>query len=129
MNLPFRSAFIVPHTFEYVVCSFPQNSKKSLIYFLIYSFHSIVNCSFLELVTFLLFLLLLMSISNIWWSDMRHYSKYFIINFRLLIWYISYHLIKSVYTCFLYDNVVTFVRNFMKCLNYSLFFVFRLNAL
>ena len=73
MNFSLSTAFIMSHKFGYVMPSFLLNSIKSLISFIIsplterslsrefFSFH--------EYVDFLLFMLLLKSKFNPWWSD------------------------------------------------------------
>ena len=70
MTFPLSIAFIVSHMFWYVVPSFSLNSKKSLIYFFIFSLNklSLIRAlfSFHVFVGFLLFLLLSKGSPNSW---------------------------------------------------------------
>ena len=73
MNFPLSTAFIVSHKFGYDVSTFSLNSRKSLISFFISSLTKLSLSrelfSFHEYVGFLMFLLLLKSSFNPWWSD------------------------------------------------------------
>jgi hypothetical protein len=73
MNLFLGTTFIKSQNSGYIVYSFTFNLRKSLISFLIsaltyFSFSSELF-SFHEFVSFLLFLLLLVSSFNLWWTD------------------------------------------------------------
>jgi hypothetical protein len=73
MNFPRSSTLIVSHKFGYVVISFSLNSRKSLISFFLSSLmQRLMNgelFNFHACVGFLVFLLLLKSSFNPWWSS------------------------------------------------------------
>ena len=76
MCFPLRTAYIVSHTFGYVVASFSLNSKKSLMSFFI-SFLTTLSLSgvlfsFQMYVGFPLFLSLLKTSHSPWGSDRIH---------------------------------------------------------
>ena len=76
MCFSLRTAFIVSHTFGYVMASFSLNSNKSLISFFISSLIKLslsrVLFSLNMYVSFLLFMLLLNISLSPWWSDRMH---------------------------------------------------------
>ena len=73
MNISRSIAFIVSHKFGYIVHSFSLNSRESLISSFISAltqqFFTTELLSFHEFVSFLMFLFLLKSSFNLWWSD------------------------------------------------------------
>ena len=96
--------FIVSHRCVYVVCSVSFNSEKFLISFLISNlFHFSLSRKlfcFHEFVNFLLFLLLMISSFNPWWS------------YRMQGAYFSF--LVSVEICFASQHVVNFGESLMR---------------
>ena len=113
VDFSLHTAFIVVYKFGYVMPSFSLYSRKSFITFLISSLIQYSSnrelFSFHEFVGFLLFLFLLNSYFNPWWSDQIQWViSILLFLLRLALWLTTWSVLEKVLCC-VENNVYSFV--------------------